>query len=59
MTVILHDVGDPQLGAELCQFRDKQLARAGVAPDADVGEVALWSFRAQEFSNIWRAAVDQ
>ena len=41
MTVILDDVGDPQLGAELCQLQDLQLARAGVAADADVGEVAL------------------
>ena len=58
MTVILDDVRDPQLGAELCQLRDLQLARVGVAADADVGEVPLWSFRAQEFSNAWRAVVD-
>ena len=58
MTVILDDVRDPQLGARLCQLRDQQLARAGVVPDADVGEVALWSFRAREFSNAWRAAAE-
>ena len=58
MTVILDDARDPQLGAELCQLRDVQLARVGVAADADVGEVPLWSFRAQEFSNAWKAVVD-
>ena len=58
MTVILDDVRDPELGAEWCQLWDFQLARDGVAADADVGEVPLWSFRAQEFSNAWRAVVD-
>ena len=56
--MVLDDVRDPQLGAELCQLRDNQLARAGIAPDADVGEVALWSFRALEFGNAWRAVVE-
>ena len=58
MLAILDDVRDPQLGAELCQLRGQQLARAGVVPDADVGEVALWSFRSLEFSNAWRAAAE-
>ena len=57
MTLIL-DMWDPQLGAELCQLRNLQLARVGVAADADVGEVTLWSFQAQEFSNPRRAVVD-
>ena len=59
MAVILDDVRDPQLGAELCQLRDLQLARICVAADADVGEVPLWSFPAQEFSNAWRAVVER
>ena len=58
MRVILDDVRDPQLGAELCQLLDLQLARVVVAADADVGEVPLWSFRAHNFSNAWRAVVD-
>ena len=57
MTVALDDTRDVTLGDELCQQRDERLAAAGVQADMDLGEVALFAFRARDFTEAWRSAV--